>query len=85
MLKLDLDQFPFDEVIEILSNAENSKFLSDKIIFINDIDFTQDFRGLFKKEEVNTWLLLNRVFRKKESYDLAIHTIIDNDFKTSGN
>ena len=50
MLKVDLDQFPSDKVIEILSNTENLKFLSNNDIFINDIDFTQDFSGLIKKE-----------------------------------
>ena len=52
ILKVDLDQFPSDKVIEILSNTEKSKFLSDNIIFINDFDFTQDFSGLINKEEV---------------------------------
>ena len=85
MLKVDLDQFPSDKVIEILSNAENLKFLSDNNIFINDIDFTQDFSGLINKEEVITWLLFNRDFRMQGSYDLATHTILDNDFKISRN
>ena len=49
MLKVDLDQFESDKVIEILSNTENLKFLSNNNIFINDIDFTQDFSGLSKK------------------------------------
>ena len=50
MLKADLDQFPSDKVIKILSNTENLKFLSNNDIFINDIDFTQDFSGLIKKK-----------------------------------
>ena len=85
MLKVDLDQFPSDKVIEILSNAENIKFLSNNNIFINDIDFTQDFSGLIKKEEVISWLIINRDFRMEGSYDLATHTILDNDFKISKN
>ena len=43
MLKVDLGQFSSDKVIEILSNTENLNFLSENNIFINDIDFTQDF------------------------------------------
>ena len=85
MLKVDLDQFPSDTVIEILSNLENIKFLSNNNIFINDIDFTQDFSGLIKKEEVINWLLDNRDFRMQGSYDLATHTILDNDYKISKN
>ena len=85
MLKVDLDQFSSDKVIEILSNAENIKFLSNNNIFINDIDFTQDFSGLIKKEEVISWLIINRDFRMEGSYDLATHTILDNDFKISKN
>ena len=85
MLKVDLDQYPSDKVIEILSNTEILKFLSNNNIFINDIGFTQDFSGLIKKEEVITWLLNNRDFRMQESYDLATHTILDNDFKISRN
>ena len=52
LLKVDLDQFPSDKVIDILSNTENLKILSDNIIFKNDIDFTQDFSGLINKEEL---------------------------------
>ena len=81
MIKVDLDQFSSDKVIEILSNTENINFLSINNIFINDIDFTQDFSGLINKEEVNNWLLINRDFRMQESYVLATHTILDNDFK----
>ena len=85
MLKVDLDQFESDKVIEILSNTENLNFLSNNNIFINDIDFTQDFSGLTKKEEVINWLLINRDFRMQQSYDLATHTILDNDIKISRN
>ena len=85
MLKVDLDQFHSDKVIEILSNTENLKFLSNNNIFINDIDFTQDYSGVIKKEEAITWLLNNRDFRMQQSYDLATHTILDNDFKISRN
>ena len=85
MLKVDLDTFESDKVIEILSNTENLKFLSNNNIFINDIDFTQDFSGIIKKEQVITWLLNNRDFRMQESFDLATHTILDNDFKISKN
>ena len=85
MLKVDLDKFESDKVIEILSNTENLKFLSNNNIFINDIDFTQDFSGVIMKEQVITWLLNNRDFRMQESFDLATHTILDNDFKISKN
>ena len=85
MLKVDLDQLESDKVFEILSNTENLKFLSNNNIFINDINFTQDFSGLIKKEEVIKWLLINRDFRMQHSYDLATHTILDNDFKISKN
>ena len=56
MLKVDLHHLSSDKVIEILSNTENSKFLSNNNIFINDIHFTQDFSGVIKKEEVINWL-----------------------------
>ena len=85
MLKVDLDHFQSDKVIEILSNTENLKFLSNNKIFINDIDFTQDFSGLIRKEEVIIWLLINRDFRMQQSYDLATHAILDNDFKICRN
>ena len=85
MLKVDLDHLSSDKVIEILSNTENLKFLSNNNIFLNDIDFTQDFSGVIKTEEVINWLLTNRDFRMQQSYDLATHTILDNDFKISRN
>ena len=85
MLKVDLDQFSSDKSVEILSNTQNLKFLTNNNIFINNIDFTQDFSGLIKKEEVINWLLINRDFRMQQSYDLATHTILDIDFKISRN
>ena len=85
MLKVDLDQFESDKVIEILSNTENLNFLSINTIFIIDIDFTQDFSGVINKEQVINWLLINRDFRMQQSYDLATNTILDNDFKISRN
>ena len=85
MIKVDLDQFSSDKIIEILWNTENIKFLSNNNIFINDIDFNQDFSGLINNEEVINWLLINRDFRMQESYVLATHTILDNDFKISRN
>ena len=69
MLKVDLDQFSSDKVIEILSNTENLNFLSDNNIFINDIDFTQDFSGLINKEQVIDNLINNCDFRMQGSYD----------------
>ena len=74
-----LDQFVSDEVIEILSNAENLKLLSDNFTFKND------FNGQNNKEEAITWLIIVRDFRMQGSYDLATHTILDNGFKISGN
>ena len=73
-MQVDLDQFPSDKVIEILSNAENIKFCSDNIIFKNDNAFTQDFNGLIKKEKVITWFLLNRDFHMQGCYDLSFQT-----------
>ena len=85
MLTVDLDQFESDKVIEILSNIENLNFLSNNNIFINDIDFTQDFNGLINKEQVIDYLINNRDFRLQGSNNLATHTIMDNDFKISRN
>ena len=85
MLKTDLDQFPSDKDIETLSISENLKFSSYNFIFINDPDLTQDFSGLIIKEEINTWLPINRNFRMKGWYDLASHTTLDNDFKNPRN
>ena len=85
MLKIDLDQFQADKVIEIFSNQENIKFFSNNNVFINDIDFTQDFSGLINKEEVIDYLLNDLDFRIQGSNDFATHTILDNDYKISKN
>ena len=85
MLKIDLDKFPSEKLIEFLSNAENLKILSDKIFFINDFVFTQDFSGLINKEEGINWLAKNRVFRLQGIFDTATYTILDNDYKISRN
>ena len=85
MVKVDLDQFESDKVIEIFSNEKNFNFLSDNKIFINDIDLTQDFSGLINKEQVIEYLINNCDFRMQGSSNLAKHTILDNDYKISKN
>ena len=85
MLKVDLDQFESDKVIDILSNTENLNFLYDNNIFINDIDFTQDLSGLINKEQVIDYLINNCDFRMQGSNEIAKHTILDYDFKISRN
>ena len=52
LLKIDLDNFSVDRFFERLTNPINLKFLSDNKIFINDLDFTQDFGGLNKKKKL---------------------------------
>ena len=85
MLKVDLDLFESDTVIEILSNQDNLNFMKENNIVINDIDFTQDFSGLIKKEEVIFYSKNNEGLRMQGSYDLATHTILENDYKKSKN
>ena len=84
MLKKNLAHLSSDNVIDILSKTENLKFLSNNNIFKNDFDFIRDFSGVIKKEVID-WLLSNRDFCMQQSYDLATHTILDNDFKISRN
>ena len=50
---------------------------------INNIDFTQDFLGVFNKDEVIKYLLSINDLRLQSSYDSAEHTTLDTDFKGS--
>ena len=84
-LKVDLDSFPTDRTIEIFPNEDNINLRTENSIFINDIDFTQDFTGLNNKEKVIEFLKNNRDFRIQNSYDRAAHAILDIDFKISRN
>ena len=85
MLKIDLDSFPVDKVIEIYRNAKKNNFPNKNNVYINDIDLTQDFSGLNKKEEIVDCLLGNHDFRVQMSFDLATRTILDKDYKIPRN
>ena len=71
--------------MELFWNPQNINFLIDKNVFINDIDFTQEFSGLIIEEEVMEYLRNNQSFRMQGFYDIATHTILDNDYKKSRN
>ena len=85
MLKIDLDEFSADQIIETFSNSSNIEFLKENNLFLNDIDFTQDFSGVIKKEDVIQYLLSREDFRLQGTSEIAEHTILDNDFKISKN
>ena len=84
-LKVDSDSFPVDKVMELFWNPQNINFLNENSVFINDIDFTQNFSGLIDKEEVIEYLINNQNFRMQGSDDSATHTVLDNDYKISRN
>ena len=85
MVKVDLDKIEVNKIFSTFSDPMKIKYLADNNIFINDIDFTQDFSGVINKENVIKHLLSRDDFRLQGSSESAEHTILDNDFKISKN
>ena len=73
------------KLLKIIEMQKKFNFLNENIVYISDIDLTQGFSGLNKKEELVDCLLGNHDFRMQMSFDLATRTILDKEFKIPRN
>ena len=66
---------PRIQVLALITSEEAIKSFNDEGIYINDIDFTQDFAGVINKEEVIQYLIDNNDYVMESSVMMGI---IDN-------
>jgi hypothetical protein len=56
-IKVSLANIPIEKVFDLISDPKLIEYLKDNNIYINDIDFTRDFAGVFNKQEVIDYML----------------------------
>ena len=83
VLKVNMSCASLTDVFNLFT--EHSKTLEDNNIFIHDIDFTRDYKGLFNKTELVDHLINNCGFRKENTYNDSDTTIIANSNTVSKN
>jgi hypothetical protein len=86
-IKVSLANCKYETIIKVLNSKECIELLAKDGLFINDVDFTQDFAGLFNKTKLIEHLLQQPGYRFQKSWnftDEAI-TILDNADKVSNN
>ena len=91
-LKIDLANIDYASVIKYISNEENLDKLNKEGIYVGDIDFTQDFKGVFNKKKLTEYLLSigYRLQKDEHRNDFEEHeeikgTILDNNQHVSKN
>ena len=52
LLKVNLSYCNVNNIFTLLEDEEKMQFLHDNKVFIHDIDFTRDYKGVFNKEDV---------------------------------
>ncbi|KAK8836650.1 hypothetical protein M9Y10_037586 [Tritrichomonas musculus] len=62
LLKVNLSYCNVNNIFTLLEDEEKMQFLHDNKVFIHDIDFTRDYKGVFNKEDVIKHLINNHNF-----------------------
>ena len=78
-IKVALPAIPVNDVFALITSEEAIKSFNDEGIYINDIDFTQDFAGVINKEEVIQYLIDNNDYVMEGSNNDGDYVIMDND------
>ena len=80
--KIALANISYEETLKLF-NKKNLRQLEENFIYKSDIDWTQDFKGSFNKDEIIEHLINNCGFRmqddKDENEDYKDHVILKND------
>ena len=88
-VKVDLANVSYATVLSYISNKDNLDRLNREGLYVGDIDFTQDFKGLFDKDMLIKYMLSigYRLEGKKIKKDLEEYkaTILDNNQYVSRN
>ena len=86
LLKVNLSKCDVDNVFSLLEDKEKLEFMHKNNVFIHDIDFTRDYKGVFNKEDVIKYLVNEHDFVEEgNSNPNNEPTIINNSRLVSNN
>ena len=71
-LKVDLANVPSKDVLAFIGDEDAVAALNELGIYIHDIDFTQDFKGVIQKQSVVQHLVNNYNFRVQHEEDCSV-------------
>ena len=86
-LKIDLSKIDPEQVFALINNIDAIQYLHKNNIYIHDIDFTRDYKGVFNKKQVIKHLVDNHGFVEQEDVhgDVDDPVIINNNHYVSNN
>jgi hypothetical protein len=68
-IKVDLSNVPYSKFVEVLDDGELERRLNIEILYLHDIDLTQEFGGVICKSEVINHLISEHRFRMEGDKD----------------
>jgi hypothetical protein len=66
-IKVALPDIPLSQALDLVCNPLTNQYLLDCGIMIANVDFAQDYKGVFNKKEVIEHLISNRDFRMRNT------------------
>ncbi|KAK8838418.1 hypothetical protein M9Y10_033047 [Tritrichomonas musculus] len=78
-IKVALPTIPITDIFALITSEDAIKSFNNEGIYINDIDFTQDFAGVINKTEVMQYLIENKNYVMEGYNDTGDYIIMDND------
>ena len=76
LLNVNLSNLEVDNVFGILENNEKLSYLVKNKIFIHDINYTQDYKGVFNKKQVIKHLIDEHDFKDEGDSNLDNEPIL---------
>jgi hypothetical protein len=84
MVKISLANCPYDKVLELITT--HTQELEEEGLYVHDIDFTRDYKGVFNKQNLIKYLIEEKNFRMEgENGEEEKPTIINNNNLVSRN
>lgn len=85
-LKINLSNIDVNNVFDLLEDENKIAYLHENNVFIRDVDFTKDYKGVFNKKNVEKYLIEEHDFVKQGQPNPDENpTILDNSQTVSNN
>ena len=78
LLKVNLSNVSIDSIFNLLGDSTKIEFLHENRVYIHDIDFTRDYKGVFNKRDVIRHLVGEHNFVKLENTNPDDNPVIIN-------
>ena len=85
LLKVNLSNVSIDSIFNLLGDSTKIEFLHENLVYIHDIDFTRDYKGVFNKRDVIRHLVGEHDFIKQGDTNPDDNPVIINNSQLVSN